>query len=205
MFKSKSLFILMALIAALAIGNSNVSIWAEEDHHEHDHEHGTEEHDDHEGHEDHKYLYGNHYCPVCNYADLVDPHAFAKVSNKSANVYGRIYLCHAGCAEEIEKNMAKYYIEVYRTDRESGEEKELVDLENDNCPMSDEAVDGETAIEYNGMKIHFCCEGCAESFLEEPEPAMAKLLPEKEEFKFEGLEDHDEGHEHDHDHEHGEE
>ncbi|MCB9781625.1 MAG: hypothetical protein H6751_01490 [Candidatus Omnitrophica bacterium] len=164
--------------------------------------HSHEEHDhDHEGH-DHselEYLYGNHYCPACNYADLVDPHYFADISNKKAGIFARVYLCSPDCAQEIKENMAKYYMEIYRTDKETGKEKPALDLKNETCPISGKPVSGEDAIEYNGMMIGFCCANCPEAFLEDPEPAMRKLLPEKEEYKFPG---NDEEHDLDHDHEH---
>lgn len=182
---------------------------AEEEGHAHE-EHEEEGHDhDHEGHdhEEFEYLYGNHYCPACDYADLVDPHYFADISNKKAGIFARVYLCSPGCAKEIKDNMAKYYMEVYRTDRETGKEKPVLDLKNETCPISGKPVSGKDAIEYNGMIVHFCSANCPEAFLEEPEPAMRKLLPEKEEYKFPG---HGEDHEHEehdqegHDHEHDE-
>lgn len=174
---------------------------------EHDHQGHEDEHADHEDHDhsEHEYLYGNHYCPACNYADPVDPHFYADISNKKAGVYARIYVCSKGCIDKIKKDVGKYYMDVYRTDRKTEKEKPALDLKNKVCPMSGEAVDGKTSIEYNGMMVHFCCEDCSEAFVKDPEPGMRKLLPEAKEYKFEGSsehEDHDHDHEgHDHDHE----
>jgi len=109
---------------------------------------------------DSEYLYGNHYCPACNYSDLVDPEFHADISNKKAGVFARIYVCSAGCVDKIKKDMAKYYTEIYRTDKKTGKEKPPLDLKNKTCPMSGEAVDGKTSIEYNGMIVHFCCSDC---------------------------------------------
>jgi len=165
---------------------------------DHDHEHGDHEH----SHEHPAYLYGNHACPTCG--EPVDPHLFANVKNAKRNIYGRIYICCRGCGKTVEKQVAKYYMQTYRTDKESGKEIPPRDLKNANCPSSGEAVDGKTSIEYNGMTVHFCCPECIESFLKDPETGMAKLLPEAKDFKFEPPE-HSHDDEHDHDHEHEEE
>lgn len=181
----------------------------EHEEHEHAHEDSDHDHDHDHDHSEYEYLYGNHYCPACNYADLVDPHFYADISNKAANIYARVYLCDLGCADEIKKNVGKYYMEIYRTDREKGKEIPARDLKNELCPSSGDPVDGKTSIEYNGMKVHFCCEGCVESFVKAPEPGMRKLLPEAKEFKWEGFgketghdHAHGEGHDHEGDHDH---
>lgn len=153
----------------------------------------SEEHN----HDEIEFLYGNHYCPACSDHDLVDPHYFADVKNKKTGVFARVYLCSPVCAKEIEENMGKYYMSVYRTDKKTGKQVSPRDLKNQVCPISEDKVDGKTSIEYNGMIVSFCCEDCVESFLKEPEPGMRKLLPDAKEFKFEGDSDH-EGHDHDH-------
>ena len=150
-------------------------------------------------HSEFEYLYGNHYCPPCKYADLVDPHFYADISNKKAGVYARVYVCSSGCADKIKENVGKYYKEVYRIDRKTGKDKPALDLKNQNCPSSGDPVDGKTSIEYNGMIVHFCCADCVESFVKDPEPGMRKLLPEAKEFKFEGASKQGE-HADDHDH-----
>lgn len=147
------------------------------------------------------YLYGNHTCPACPDADAVDPHFFADVKNKKGRVFARIYVCTPSCAKEIEKNMGKFYMSVYRTDKKNGKEIPARDLKNQVCPVSGDKIDGKTSIEYNGMIVSFCCEDCVESFLKDPEPGMRKLLPDAKEFKFEGDSDHED---HDHDHEENE-
>ena len=194
---------LLTLGAYLCLAPTDLVYAAEETSHEgHDHEGHDHEGHDHEGHgdEDFDYLYGNHTCPVCADADAVDPHFFADVKNKKAGIYGRIYVCAAACAKEIEKSMGKYYMSVYRTDKKTGKKIPPRDLKNQKCPISGGKIDSKTSIEYNGMVVHFCCDDCVESFLKDPEPAMAKLLPEAKEFKFEGDSDH-EGHDHEgHDH-----
>lgn len=152
-------------------------------------------------HEEFEYLYGNHLCPTCDYTDRVDPHYFVDISNKKVGIFARVYLCSPDCGDEIEKNMAKYYMEIYRTDKETKKEKPALDLKNKTCPMDENAVDAKTTIEYNGMIVGFCSKDCSEAFLKEPEKGMAKILPEAKEFKFETdaeNEAHDEGDGHSH-------
>jgi YHS domain-containing protein len=51
----------------------------------------------------------------------------------------------------------------------------VVDLKNKTCPIGGEAVDGETFIEWNGVRVHFCCPGCDKKFRKNPAKALAKL------------------------------
>ena len=205
--KTKRNLSIAFLMAAVYLAFMTGGVFAAEEH-DHDHEKEHADHDHEKGEHDHsefEYLYGNHYCPACNYADLVDPHFFADISNKAANIYARVYLCDLGCADEIKKNVGKYYTETYRTDREKGKEIPARDLKNELCPSSGEPVDGKTSIEYNGMIVHFCCEECVASFVKAPEPGMRKLLPIAKEYKWPGHGNEGEtGHEADHDHEHDE-
>lgn len=129
------------------------------------------------------HLYGNHECPVSG--EAVVPDASVTYQDKEHGVFGRIYLCCMGCEKQVKKNPAEIYQKLYRTDKKTGKAIEARDLKNDKCPMSGEAVDPKASIEYNGMIIHFCCPGCAQGFLKNPEAKMAKLLPDAEEFKFE--------------------
>jgi YHS domain-containing protein len=43
------------------------------------------------------------------------------------------------------------------------------------CPVMGGAIDKNIFVEYKGKKVYFCCEGCKEKFLEEPEKYLAKL------------------------------
>jgi YHS domain-containing protein len=167
------------------------------------HEHGENGGHVHEAVEDahvHDYLYANHSCPTCK--DPIDAHLFAEVSNKKKNIYGRIYFCCTDCGEQIKKDIGKYYMALYRTDKETGKEKPARDLKNQVCPVEGDKVDGKTAIEYNGMTVSLCCPGCIATFLKDPEEGMEKILPAAKEFKFEAAaahSDHEEGHSHEKD------
>ncbi|MCG3196516.1 MAG: hypothetical protein HUU16_13895 [Candidatus Omnitrophica bacterium] len=128
------------------------------------------------------HLYGNHVCPVSGKPVVSD--VSVTYENKEKGVYGRIYLCCPGCVKAAKKDLEGLYKKFYLTDAKTGKAKEPKDLKNEACPMSGEKVDPSAKIEYNGMIIHFCCPGCADGFLEDPEAKMAKLLPDAKEFEL---------------------
>ncbi len=159
------------------------------------------------------YLFGNHKCPVMG--DRVDAESFVPYRDEENNVYGRIYMCCEGCEKKVEKNLEKLYTSLYRRDKETGEEIEPIDLGNDKCPMSGEPVIEGIDLEYNGMIVHFCCPGCAQDFLDNPDPLLAEIHPNAKEYKFDrsagsgSSKKNDDHHEHDHEneedqHDHGE-
>jgi YHS domain-containing protein len=43
------------------------------------------------------------------------------------------------------------------------------------CPLSGKPIKAEYAVEFEGKKVYFCCEGCAEEFRADPEKYKAKL------------------------------
>jgi YHS domain-containing protein len=43
------------------------------------------------------------------------------------------------------------------------------------CPLSGKPIKAEYAVEYEGKKVYFCCEGCPEAFQADPEKYKAKL------------------------------
>lgn len=43
------------------------------------------------------------------------------------------------------------------------------------CPVMDAPINKEYYVEYEGKKVYFCCPGCDEKFLEEPEKYLGKL------------------------------
>ncbi len=53
----------------------------------------------------------------------------------------------------------------------------LVDLGNELCPALEAAVDGSTYIEWKQLRIGFCCPGCDQKFLKDPEAALDKTTP----------------------------
>jgi hypothetical protein len=54
----------------------------------------------------------------------------------------------------------------------------LVDLGNAHCPVMDGEVNGESFIEWNHLRVGFCCAGCDARFLANPEKLLDKAAPE---------------------------
>lgn len=122
------------------------------------------------------HLFGNHECPVMG--DPVVPESYVEYRDEENKVFGRIYMCCDGCNRQVEKDLENLYKKFYRTDPESGEEKEAVDFKNPNCPMSGEPVVDGLEFEYNGMIVHFCCSGCGQDFLETPDEKLVDFAPD---------------------------
>ena len=51
----------------------------------------------------------------------------------------------------------------------------LLDLGNATCPVMGGAADGETFLEWNGLRVGFCCSGCDAAFLKEPGKLLEKV------------------------------
>ena len=47
--------------------------------------------------------------------------------------------------------------------------------ENEICPVMGNAVDPEVYVDYRGRRIGFCCPGCDDVFLEDPETYLKKV------------------------------
>jgi len=53
---------------------------------------------------------------------------------------------------------------------------EAVAIAQTTCPvMEGNPIDKAIFVEYEGKKVYFCCAGCPEAFLAEPEKYLAKL------------------------------
>jgi Cu(I)/Ag(I) efflux system membrane fusion protein len=46
------------------------------------------------------------------------------------------------------------------------------------CPVMGNAINKEVFIDYNGQRIYFCCSGCDDSFLEDPEKFLEQMRAE---------------------------
>lgn len=53
--------------------------------------------------------------------------------------------------------------------------------EQTTCPVMGGAINKELFTEYQGKKVYFCCDGCKEKFLADPEKYLSKLPQFKEE------------------------
>jgi len=65
----------------------------------------------------------------------------------------------------------------------------IVDLVNTNCPVMGGAVMEGVYVDWEGIRVHFCCAGCDQAFLSDPEryleiladePAVAEILHTRE-------------------------
>ncbi|MBP7049499.1 MAG: YHS domain-containing protein [Phycisphaerae bacterium] len=53
---------------------------------------------------------------------------------------------------------------------------ETVAIEQKTCPvMEGNPINPDIFVEYKGKKVYFCCKGCPEKFLANPEKYLAKL------------------------------
>jgi len=48
-------------------------------------------------------------------------------------------------------------------------------IEQETCPVMGAAINKDLFTEYKGKKVYFCCEGCEEKFLANPEQYVAQL------------------------------
>ena len=54
--------------------------------------------------------------------------------------------------------------------------KEIPNQEN--CPVMGGPINKEAFVDYNGKRVYFCCSGCDEKFLEDPETYLKKMKDE---------------------------
>lgn len=85
--------------------------------------------------------------------------------------------CGAGEAEETEAQtvpadeQVAQVEEVPETDAPDG----IVDLENAVCPVMGNPVQEGVYMDWEGYRIHFCCPGCDQTFLSDPEKYLEIL------------------------------
>ena len=71
----------------------------------------------------------------------------------------------AGCKEKSEPEQVAEPIE----------EAAVEAIEQTKCPVMNGTINKELFTEYKGKKVYFCCPGCKEQFLKEPEKYLSKL------------------------------
>ena len=71
----------------------------------------------------------------------------------------------SGCKEKSEPEQVA----------ETIEEAAVEVIEQTKCPVMNGTINKELFTEYNGKKVYFCCPGCKEQFLKEPEKYLSKL------------------------------
>ena len=51
----------------------------------------------------------------------------------------------------------------------------VIDLKNDTCPVMGGQALPDVYVDYQGLRIHFCCSGCDTTFEKSPKKYLAKL------------------------------
>jgi len=80
----------------------------------------------------------------------------------------RVYFCCDGCKEKFLKEPEKYF-------KKFQDEGVLLESVQTKCPVMGGDINKEVFIDYNGRRIYFCCAGCEETFLKEPEKYLKKI------------------------------
>ena len=75
----------------------------------------------------------------------------------------------AGCGDEPETQ------ETALAPVGANEATAVVVTEQETCPIMGNPINPALFVEYEGKKVYFCCAGCPEKFLEDPETYVAKL------------------------------
>lgn len=60
----------------------------------------------------------------------------------------------------------------------------VIDLENEKCPVMGGSAEKDVYLDYEGVRVHFCCKGCDRKFLEDPAKYLKVLgIDDLERFK----------------------
>ncbi|MFC1495153.1 YHS domain-containing protein [Thermodesulfobacteriota bacterium] len=80
----------------------------------------------------------------------------------------RIYFCCESCKKTFAENPEKYLDKIQK-------DKVLLESVQKKCPVMGGDIDKEVFIDYKGRRIYFCCAGCEEKFMKDPEKYLNKL------------------------------
>ncbi len=80
----------------------------------------------------------------------------------------------AGCAKEPPQPQAKQTSTSGHAATDQAQVQAVV-AEQTSCPVMGGTIDKNIFVEYKGKKVYFCCKGCPETFLANPEKYVAKL------------------------------
>jgi YHS domain-containing protein len=72
------------------------------------------------------------------------------------------------------------------------EQVKVMPGEQTHCPVMGGPINKDVFVEYKGKKVYFCCGGCDDAFLKEPE----KYLPKLPQFQQTDTENEHAGHNH---------
>jgi transposase-like protein len=128
---------------------------------------------------------------VADEAKKVDPvriPAIVELNNKTCPVQGdeipgddhvdwngvRVRLCCPDCKPMFEKEpevaLGKLGLKVVKDG-----DKVIIDLANATCPIMDKPAKPEVTGDHDGIRFHYCCEGCDKMVKKDPAAALKKL------------------------------
>ena len=126
------------------------------------------------------------HCPVMG--GKIDSTVYTDIQGQ------RVYHCCPGCSPELIKNPDKYF-------KKAAAEGVLFENIQTICPVSGKEIEEKVVYaDYEGRRVYFCCEGCPDKFMDNPEKFL-KQMDEASADKSDDTMEH--GHDHDHgDHKH---
>ena len=61
------------------------------------------------------------------------------------------------------------------TSKSEGEEAATQEIAQEKCPVMGLPINEDVCVDYKGRRIYFCCDGCDDKFMKNPEKYLAKL------------------------------
>ena len=105
-------------------------------------------------------LKGQTNCPVMG--GDIDKEYYSDVQGQ------RIYYCCPGCAEKLKADPDKYF-------KKAAEEGVVFENVQTACPVAGGKPNHDVSLYYEGRMVYFCCEGCIDTFKENPRKYLSAL------------------------------
>jgi YHS domain-containing protein len=80
----------------------------------------------------------------------------------------RVYHCCPMCSDKLKADPDKYF-------KKSAGQGILYENIQTSCPVSGEKVNDSVFVDYDGRRVHFCCEMCIADFAKKPNEYLLKL------------------------------
>ena len=85
----------------------------------------------------------------------------------------------SGCKEEPAAQQAQQVQQTHDQQEQASADQPVVQtasLEQETCPIMDgNPINKNLFVEYEGKKVYFCCKGCSDKFLANPDQYVAQL------------------------------
>ncbi len=104
-------------------------------------------------------------CPVMG--NPINKEIFVEYKGK------KVYFCCDGCDDMFLEDPAKYIDKLPQF--KVGKVDDNDEIEQTLCPVMGNPINKDIFVEYKGRKVYFCCDGCDDMFLENPEKYLDKL------------------------------